>query len=186
MTVHVHQAALALNIELPADGRVPGSVELIPPGRDVQGRDGRRWINDAPQMIVDAFQRQGMPVPLDWEHSTEKAAPLGRPAPAAGWIESLLARLDGSIWGQVAWTPQGAESVKNREYRYISPAFAFEKHTRRILMIVSAALTNRPNLPLTALNQAQRQAAQDYGLSAEEIAVCRAFNLSPEDFKKNL
>ncbi len=44
----------ALNAERPAEG-APEWVELIRPGRDVKGRDGREWINDRPVEIVSAI-----------------------------------------------------------------------------------------------------------------------------------
>jgi len=147
--------ATARNAVLPADGTVPEWIELLPPGRDVQGADGRAWVNDRPESIVADFNRGGIPIPLDWEHATEVAAPEGRPAPAAGWIKALQAREGGAIWGQVDWTPKGAEMVKAREYRFISPVFLYERASTRISSIRSAALTNQPNLRMTALNRTE-------------------------------
>jgi phage I-like protein len=89
---------------------------------------------------------------VDTEHSTQIKAPKGEPAPAAGWIKALEAR-NGAIWGRADWTPAGAASVANREYRYISPVFAYEPATGRIAQLLSIGLTNRPNLRLAALNQ---------------------------------
>jgi phage I-like protein len=146
--------AVGRNIVLKADGAAPEWIELLPPGRDVQGVDGRAWKNDQPQALVAEFNRVGRPLPLDQDHASDLAASEGRPAPAAGWIEELEVREDGSVWGRVAWTPRGVELVRNREYRYISPAFFYDKASTRILRMVSAALTNQPNLRMTALNRA--------------------------------
>lgn len=147
--------ARANNAVLPGDGTVPDWIELLPPGVNVQGADGRAWINDQPQEIVAEFNRAGRPLPLDEEHATDKAAPRGLPAPAAGWIEELAVRDGGAIWGRVNWTPPGAELVKNRQYRFISPTFFYEVASARVLRMVSAALTNSPNLPIAALNRRQ-------------------------------
>ena len=147
--------AAARNAVLPADGTVPDWIELLPPGRDVQGVDGRAWINDRPEAVVAEFNRAGRPLPLDEEHATDLAAPHGQPAPAAGWIEELQLREGGAIWGRVNWTPPGAELVKNRRYRFISPVFYYEKASARVQRIVSAALTNSPNLPIAALNRTE-------------------------------
>lgn len=146
---------VALNFELPADGSVPEWIELIPAGQVVRGRDGRQWLNDNPQAILDAFATDGRDIPLDWEHSTELQAPEGKPAPAAGWGRQLQLRDGGAVWGRFEWTPRGRACVENREYRYISPVFVFDKQTRRIVRIDSVGLTNRPNLHLTALNRYQ-------------------------------
>lgn len=129
----------------------PEWVELIPAGPNVQGRDGRAWIFDRPDLVISTFKAEGRDLPLDWEHSTELRAPEGLPAPAAAWIQELEDR-EGALWGRVSWTPKGAETVSNREYRYLSPVFQFEKATSRIVRLLSAGLTNSPNLHLTALN----------------------------------
>lgn len=146
---------LALNVAL--DGGVPPEwVELIPAGGTVTGIDGRSWINDQPQGILDHFARykaHNRELPIDYEHASELKAPNGEQAPAAAWGTELAIREGGSIWARVEWTPKGLEAVANREYRYLSPVLIYEKKTRRIVGIASVGLTNKPNLTLTALNQ---------------------------------
>lgn len=148
-------AFIALNYEIP-QGDEPEWIELIPAGNHVLGRDGRKWLNDSPQDVVAAFNASGCDVVFDIEHSTEKKAPLGEPAPAVGWINALELR-DGAVWGRVAWNAEGQEAIANRQYRYYSPAFLYEKASLRIRKLSSVALTNQPNLRLKALNQQQRQ-----------------------------
>lgn len=145
------QPVVALNVQLPEDGSVPEWVEVIP-AADVVGRDGRGWINDQPDQIVARSLGTGRDIPIDWEHATEIRAPKGEDAPAAAWIVELQNR-DGAIWGKVEWTPRGREAVANREYRYLSPVFLYDKDTLRIIKLNSAGLTNQPNLFLTALNR---------------------------------
>ena len=143
----------SLSIALNFEGDPPEWVELIPPGPDVVGRDGRRWtMTDAEAVIAASAVDEAHPLPLDWEHATEVRASAGLDAPAAGWIEQLEAR-GGGVWGRVAWTPKGRDQVANREYRFLSPVFGFDKLTGQIIRLVSAGLTNTPNLPLTALNR---------------------------------
>lgn len=146
---------VALNFELPADGSAPEWIELLPAGLTIQGRDGRAWLNDRPEGVIEAFRLDGRELPFDWEHSTELKAPKGEEAPASGWASQLEAREGGSIWAKVAWTPKGRASIEGREYRYISPVFVFEKDSGRVLRLTSAALTNQPNLRLSALNRQQ-------------------------------
>jgi phage I-like protein len=140
---------LALNFQ---SGAAPGWVQLIPPGPVVAGRDGRRWTMVDPAEIVAAFDPRKKPM-IDIEHSSQLKAPQGEPAPAVGWIEEMEVR-DGSIWGRVDWTADGEAAVTSRAYRYLSPAFAFDAATGGILRIVSAGLTNNPNLDMAALNRA--------------------------------
>jgi phage I-like protein len=142
----------ALCSELPA-GDLPEWVELIPAGPVVVGQDGRRWLNDQPDAIVSAWQNRRLPIPtvIDYEHATQRRAEAGLSAPAAGWVTAVENR-DGAVWGRVEWTPAAADQIRQRQYRFLSPAFKFEKGTGRIAELETAGLTNTPNL-LTALNQ---------------------------------
>lgn len=142
---------VALNVTLDISQGVPEWVELIPPGPDVIGRDGRHWLFDQPQAVVSNSLR-GADLPLDWEHSTELKARQGDEAPAAAWIKQLEIR-DGALWGRLEWNDRGRASVMSREYKYLSPVFTYEKDTLRIVRLTSAGLTNSPNLPLPALNR---------------------------------
>lgn len=148
---------LALNTDLSAtvsDGKAPEWVELIPPGPNVTGRDGRQWLFDeqAGMLVQSSFHGRAIDLPIDWEHATQHRASKGESAPAAGWIKQLELR-DGALWGLVDWTPRASEQVINREYRFLSPVFDFDPDTTRIARLVSAGLTNKPNFLLTALNQ---------------------------------
>lgn len=145
---------LAMNIELPGDGTVPEWVQLLPAGIEIKGRDGRQWILDRQTIILEAFAAEGKDIVIDWEHASELKAAKGDQAPAAGWIKSMEFR-SGELWGRVEWTPKAIEQIRNKEYRYLSPVFAYERETRRIVRILSAGLTNQPNLYMTALNQEQ-------------------------------
>jgi phage I-like protein len=158
-------AFLALcQIELTADGKLPEWIPLVPAGDAdglVKALDGRKFYNKDPQAVVDAFNKSPLDLPVDLEHSTEIKAPNGEPAPAYVWVDTMEVRGSGEIWGHVKeWTPKGGELVRNKEYRYISPAFLFEKATKIITDIVSAALTNRPALDMPAIARQKALAAQ--------------------------
>ncbi len=143
---------VAINAVLPLDAP-PEWIELIPAGAIVKGRDGRQWVND-PDGVVADFSLKARSLPLDWEHATEIKSPKGERAPAAGHIEAVEQREGGAIWGRVNWTPQGGEDVRTGAYRYISPVFAYDKNTGRIVGLISAGLVHEPNLGLKALNSA--------------------------------
>lgn len=129
-------------------GNVPEWIEVLPAGPEIIGRDGRHWIIDDPQTIVANSE---LPLHVDYEHASEVRAPKGEEAPAAGWIDKLEVR-EGRIWAHVDWTPRASAMIAEREYRFISPTFWFDSNTLRIIGLVSVALTNRPNLTMTALN----------------------------------
>ena len=129
---------------------LPERVQLIPAGA-VVGRDGRQWVFDDPQQVVNRFIEQGTELPVDIEHSTELRAPKGEPAPAAGWVHQLEV-IDGAIWGAVNWNETGRDLVGGKQYRYLSPVILYNPGDGSIKGLTSVALTNRPNLHLPALN----------------------------------
>lgn len=143
------------SVEL-SDGKAPEWVELIPAGPTVVGRDGRTWLFDdlAHQFVQTNFSSRAIDLPIDWEHATQRRAPKGEEAPAGAWIKQLEIR-NGALWGLADWTPRGQLQVENKEYRFLSPVFDYDDETKRIVRMVSAALTNIPNLVMTALNQEQ-------------------------------
>lgn len=147
--------AICSALVLTDEGAAPEWVELIPAGHDVAGRDGRAWINPDPARVITrtlSFNSGRDPV-IDYEHATDRKAPQGEEAPASGWFKEFDLR-DGAIWARVDWTQRGANMVAAKEYRYLSPVFAFNPQTREILYLERAGLTNNPNLVLTALNNA--------------------------------
>lgn len=144
--------ARALNIAL--DSAAPEWIQLLPPGPVITGRDGRSWNLPDPNTLISEFAARNTPFVIDWEHASEHRAPQGLDAPAAGWIDALENR-GGAIWGHVEWTPKAAAQIAAREYRFLSPVFTYRKTDAGIVELVSAGLTNQPNLSLTALNRAE-------------------------------
>jgi len=140
---------LALCFSLTGEGAVPEWVELVPaPNAEgfVVGLDGRRWKSDA-AAVAASFRK---PIAVDVNHSTHTAADAGGESPARGWVEQFEAR-NGAVWGRVEWTTAGADAVRNKDYRYLSPALAVNK-AGDIVGIRSVGLVNDPNFDL-ALNQ---------------------------------
>lgn len=99
-------------------------------------------------------------IPVDYHHQSVFAS-AGRAdrAPAAGWMKEMNLRAGGTeLWGKVEWNEPALNSIKSREYRYLSPVIEMNRPDRvtgkRVPMqISSVALTNTPFLTeLTALN----------------------------------
>ncbi|SNS05741.1 Mu-like prophage I protein [Humidesulfovibrio mexicanus] len=159
----------AFNTELPASA--PEWIQLLPAGPDVVGVDGRRWLFDQVGMVsvLNAFARRAQPLVIDWEHATELRGAAGLEAPASGWIRELQDR-GGELWARVEWNARAAEQIRNREYRYISPVFTFQKSSGRVAEVVSAGLTNVPNLRLTALNRESQDSNQEDDMPLKLIA----------------
>jgi len=138
---------LSLNFE----GEVPSRIMLVPSDKIVKGRDGREWKNPNPkQTALNSITRLSL-LPIDENHSTDLSAPKGGASPALGWMKNLCADESGAVWADVEWTKRGREVLAEKEYRFISPVFLFNKEGE-INCILRAALTNSPNLNLPALN----------------------------------
>lgn len=167
-------------IALNNEGGAPGAIQLIPANR-VIGRDGRWWVNDNPQRILDAFTAYDGPIVIDYEHANWVLD--GQPTPAAGWINTLEIR-DGEIWGLVEWTEKAATMIVAREYRFISPVFSHDENNS-IHALLGAGLTNQPNLKMTALNRRDQPSTHDQmettGMDkTQRIALCKSLGLADE------
>lgn len=171
LTNLAHISALALNAE---GDLAPDWIQLIPAGPQVSGRDGRNWLMPDPHAIVSAFRESGTDLPVDFEHSTQVKGSKGDPAPAIGWIKDMEVR-NGEIWARVEWNEAGRTAIASKGYRYVSPVFKFTKAAKTITRMVSAGLTNQPNLQLAALNSEGDQ--ED---NAMNKAILEALGL-PED-----
>lgn len=175
--------AMAINS---AESPVPAWVELIPIG-EVIGRDGRCWSNNNPAAVIQAFEKNRVDLPVDLEHATELKATKGDPAPAVGWIKELKI-MDEAIWGRVSWNPTGNQLIATQQYRYLSPVIMYGKGDGAIVALSSVGLTNRPNLPLRALNQhgASGQAGFVRALNAEEKKICSLMGVAEADYLRTL
>jgi phage I-like protein len=149
---------------IPLASVAPGEkVMLMPIGR-IPSRDGRKWVLKDPGAVITETKALLMDLPLDYDHQTDFAAVpgVGGTAPAAGWIKpgSLETRSDG-IWGAIEYTRRGGLAVEEKEYRYLSPVFGFDKKTGEVTVIYRVALTNNPDLYMAAI--ASRQDSENEG-----------------------
>lgn len=166
-----------------AGGPAPGRIQLFPMG-EFSARDGRpgtlkgvkakAWtltFDDAAAVIA-RWQQRETPLVVDYEHQTMNAAENGKPAPAAGWIESLEAGPDG-LYATVKWTSAARAFIQADEYRYISPVFTFDPETGDVLELKSAALTNYPALDGMAAVAARTE--DDSPMKKETLDALRQF-----------
>ena len=143
---------LALNIVMPMpEKEVPEWLPMVQAEGVIRGRDGREFLNPGVNVLLAAQNAHGVDVVIDEEHSTELKAPRGESAPAFGWISEWKIE-DNVLLGRVEWNSKGLEVLKNKEYRYYSPAYPLTPD-REIRYIKSVGLTNTPNLRLPALNR---------------------------------
>lgn len=127
-------------------------VQLFPAGqfRAVDGRPGDVpfWFLDAAlaQALIDAANARQTPYNFDYEHQTLYSQTNGQPAPAAGWFSQLEWEDGVGLFAvNVEWTDKARQMIEAKEYRFVSPMFAYddEGNVRRL---VNAAITNMPGL----------------------------------------
>lgn len=148
-------------------GGAPEWIHVLPAGPEITGDDGRQFKLADPESVIRASLEHADGRPrkrvVDWEHATILKAGKGEEAPAAGWISEMQSRPDG-IWARVEWTEPGNWSVESKGYIYTSPVVEHGADGA-IRRITSVALTNNPNLSLTALNRA----APGEGMDKEQL-----------------
>ena len=151
------------------DGR-PGSIK---------GSKTRVWRLDAAlaERIVAAANARQTPLVVDYEHQSLLGDKPAGGVPAAGWIEALAYFPGLGLFARVSWTPRAKAYIDADEYRYISPAFHFDKDSGAITALVNAALTNTPALdglcPVAAA-QIPPNTPEETAMDKQLLALLRA------------
>lgn len=151
LAVATSVAVAALAVEL--TGSAPAEFRLIPAGefRAVDGRPAEcaAWVmldEDGERLVAEAAARQSDYL-IDYDHQTLFAKKNGQPAVAAGWFKSMEWRAgDGLYLVGVDWTALAAQRIDDKEFRYVSPVFTYDKKSGRVLKLCHAALTNDPGI----------------------------------------
>lgn len=114
-------------------------IQILPFGA-VKSKRGD-FIADAAAVksLIQNFNAEKNDVVIDYEHQSLS----GGEAPAAGWIKELTDKGEAGLWASVEWTPRGAEYIKNKEYKYLSPVVSLDDGDRASVLW-SAGLTNTP------------------------------------------
>lgn len=144
----------SLTVLLPTAG---AELQLLPAGEfrsaDGSGRPAGipGWRMDASiaARVIQAAAARATPFVIDYEHQTLLSEKNGQPAPAAGWFHGRALQWRegrGLFATEVEWTERARNMIGDREYRYLSPVFAFDDETGEVLALRMAALTNNPGL----------------------------------------
>lgn len=115
----------------------------------------------AAALIAD-FEASGKPILYDYEHNS-----MYGDSRAAGWIVKLVYAPGRGLFGKVEWTPDAAEDIAKKVWRYSSPLFIFNPKTGAVVRLLSVALTNNPALgDLGAVDLVRRAALAALPLGA--------------------
>lgn len=167
-------AALVIDLAASTDGYPEGCNAHITPDGAFRSDDGRPasmtggtlldWQMSAEiaGALIARLESSGKPILYDYEHNS-----LFGDSRAAGWIVKLVYVAGRGLFGRVEWTPDAAEEIAKKVYRYSSPLFYFDPKTGAVLELLSVALTNNPALgDLGAVDLVRRAALAALPLGA--------------------
>lgn len=172
---------------------LPTTIELIPAGKVVKARDGRRFKVDRDEVVRRANENDA-DLFIDWDHAAfawfNAGGPRGEQAPAAAWVDHASVRKKGkskhaAIVGDVKyWTPSGANSLRNRDYRYLSPAVSMTRtegdDMPTAVELLNSALVNMPALRMPALASRQPAGDEPKEHSMDPKTIALALGLKPD------
>ena len=143
---------LIIKLDLLPDGNPPSEFRIFAIGENATSKGTFSLSHEDGLAVMEAFAEHGMDrLPIDIDHGM-----LGPAHPqsskAAGWFVPEL-RGDGLFATSVQWTPAAVQALKDREFRFLSPAFTVDEDNA-ITSLINVALTNLPAtkdaLPLVA------------------------------------
>lgn len=172
-------AALVLTLDASGAAYPEGCNAHVFPDGAFQADDGRpasmtggkltHWQMSAAIAAPLIAAVAAKPVLYDYEHGS-----LYGDSKASGWIDRLVHVPGRGLFAHVEWTPDGAEAISKKEFRYSSPLFRFDEKTGAVTELLSVTLTNIPGLPdLGAVGLARRfpSLTQDPPMADDTLAA---------------
>jgi len=165
-------------VQLSVDGdTLPTEFRLFKAGENASRKGSFLFDDEAAAAVMAAYREHGVDVMIDLEHlavAPEEVTGDARnfDSSARGWCKLELR--DGELWAvDVKWTEDGARRLRNKEQRYISPAFSTDDEGRIVELY---------NIALTALPATDHTPA----LVAASTANRGPGNMKPEQIRKAL
>ena len=143
-----------------------GGWQRILPAGSFSARDGRGPYIVGDRAAMEAILAQSRAyhgetdIVVDYDHQAlaVMAPGSGKTAKAAGWVKGLEVRDDG-IWANIEWTAVAAASIKEKEYRYLSPVIPHDAKGN-VRMVLSVSLTNVPAYHIEAFSASAKSFSQ--------------------------
>ena len=124
----------------------------------------------------------GIDLMIDYDHEQRGAA---------GWVKSVFVSVDGTtLFGEVKWTPKGAQCLSDREFRYFSPEFTLNyvhPHTgvSHGPTMLGGGLVNRPFLKMEAIVTFKETINNSQEVTMDTIAL-NEHNAIKSDLEKTI
>lgn len=161
-------------IELADDGAPPREFRLLAAGETKTTKGAIKCDQAHAQVCLshETMPSDGL-LPLDYDHGM--VSMFGGQKKAAGWFK--LEERNGALWAtNVQYTPAAEKALREREYRYFSPAL-YRDDQGFVVRMVNCALTCLPatlkQKPLVASETPAEPEGNDMTLEQ----LCAAFNV---------
>lgn len=135
---------LALSIVFTGD-EPPSEFRIFRAGPNETLRGTFLFDEAAAKSVMAEYEAHGIDLMLDYGHASivSDGADPALAGRAAGWF--CLEVRNGELWAvNVRWTPAAAQALRNKEWRYMSPAFTADVESGRVLALTNVAITNLP------------------------------------------
>ena len=148
------EAGRAFVIQLAPKGEYPQFVD--DPDHPGQQNEVVQIIDDQSiKTLVDNFKDK---VLVDADHSSETSTNTR----AYAWVTKLYVDPEKGLMAEIEPTTVGAAAINGKEYRFVSGAWTLDDDGRPV-ELVSIGLTNKPNLPVAPMINAQGAKGNDAG-----------------------
>ena len=151
--------------------------EILPPATAdglLPTSDGRQHRLSDPAALAAALNAQAIDVRLDFDHRSEPVSPTYHDSTAAeGWARTFRANARGGIDAELTLHAEAARRLRGGAYRYLSPALTLSP-ALEVDGLSSIALTNSPNLPLSAPEVHMTQKTTTQTTDAAQLATREA------------
>lgn len=135
---------LTFEVTLSDDGEPPTEIRLFWSGMNATSKGEFLFDEKAAESVLKAFADHGADrLPFD-SHHLMLTSDNPEAKKALGWFVPRVSDDGDLLASDIQWTPKTAQALKDREYRFHSPAIAFDPKSRRISRLVNVALTNLP------------------------------------------
>jgi len=162
-------------VALAADGTCPTEFCMLAAGENSTTK-GAIHCDDAHAALclaAETMPSDGL-LPLDYDHGMVSF--MGGEKKAAGWFR--LSNRNGSLWAtDVKFTPAAEKALRDREYRYFSPAL-YRDEAGYVTRIVNCALTCLPATLKQRPLVASETPAPPEGSNMDLAQLCAAFGVA--------
>ncbi len=141
-------------LQIALGGEPPREIKLFGAGRNATTKGDFVFDDKAAESVMARFRDHGLDkLPFDFDHGMFASEVTSENRKAAGWFVPEIR--NGELWAtNIEWTPLAAQMLRDKEFRFFSPAFDSDNRSGRILRLWNVALTNLPatkgQMPLVA------------------------------------